>query len=146
MMITTTTDNKEGRALYPRLEYNEWLPVGRGDPLKDPTYDYMPPVLERVRYWAEGTSHKDKNDILILGVPSKKLSGIKQNDKYSYGPVRRNYYSQQYQAPHQSQSQTYQHHYQQQEHSQSLSQQQQQQQYVRLEHNFKLCFLSNKLN
>lgn len=29
------------------------MPVGRGDPLKkDPTYDYSPPVLEHVRYWA----------------------------------------------------------------------------------------------
>ena len=78
------------------MEYNEWLPVGRGDPLKDPTYDYVPPVLDRVRYWADGAQQKDKTDILLLGVPSKKMS-IKQKEKTQYGPIRRNYYSQQYQ-------------------------------------------------
>lgn len=77
---------------------NEWKPVGRGDPLKDPTYDYMPPVLDRVRYWAEGTSHKNKNEILLLGVPSKKSPSIKQKDKYTYGPIRRTYYSSPYQS------------------------------------------------
>lgn len=70
-----------------------WQPVGRGDPLKDPTYDYMPPVLDRVRYWGEGSSNRNKNDILLLGVPSKKLSSIKQKDKFGYGPVKRTYYS-----------------------------------------------------
>jgi len=89
------------------MEYtNEWQPVGRGDPLKDPTYDYMPPVLDRVRYWAEGTSHKNKNDILLLGVPSNKKSpsSIKQQqspplpkDKF-YGPVKRTYYAGPYQS------------------------------------------------
>lgn len=56
------------------MEYNEWMPVGRGDPLKkDPTYDYSPPVLDRVRYWDSG--NKDKSgDILLLGVSSKKAS------------------------------------------------------------------------
>uniref|UniRef100_A0AAG5DAW7 Uncharacterized protein n=1 Tax=Anopheles atroparvus TaxID=41427 RepID=A0AAG5DAW7_ANOAO len=83
----------------PRLEYNEWLPVGRGDPLKnDPTYDYSPPVLDRVRYWSEGGS-KEKaagNDILLLGVPSKKVS----KDWNSVPPVaRRNYYSAPNQLP-----------------------------------------------
>lgn len=90
---------KTGRALFsPRMEYNEWLPVGRGDPLKDPTYDYVPPVLDRVRYWADGASQKDNTDILLLGVPSKKLTN-KQKEKTQYGPIRRNYYSQQYVAP-----------------------------------------------
>lgn len=74
-----------------------WQPVGRGDPLKDPTYDYMPPVLDRVRYWGEGSSNRNKNDILLLGVPSKKLSSIKQKDKFSYGPIKRTYYSPPYQ-------------------------------------------------
>ena len=90
-------ENKEGRSLFPRLEYtNEWTPVGRGDPLKDPTYDYMPPVLDRVRYWAEGTSHKNKNDVLLLGVPSKKVSSI--NKKNNYGPIKRTYFSMPYQS------------------------------------------------
>lgn len=85
----------KGRALFsPRLEYNEWMPVGRGDPLKnDPTYDYSPPVLDRVRYWADGNANKkDKSDILILGVASKKQS-TKKDAKY--GPIRRNFYTQQ---------------------------------------------------
>jgi hypothetical protein len=91
-------NNKEGRALFPRMEYNEWQPVGRGDPLKeDPTFDYMPPVLDRVRYWRDGASAQNKNDILLLGVPSKKLSSIKQKDKFTYGPIKRTYYSPPYQ-------------------------------------------------
>lgn len=90
--------NKDGRALFPRIEYNnEWQPVGRGDPLKDPTYDYMPPVLDRVRYWGEASSNKNKNDVLVLGVPSKKLSSIKQKEKFNYGPIKRTYYSPPYQ-------------------------------------------------
>jgi hypothetical protein len=46
------------RGLFaPRVEYDEWTPLGHGDPLKnDPTYDYVPPVLERVRYWIEPPS------------------------------------------------------------------------------------------
>lgn len=109
--VMSFADNKEGaRALFPRLEYtNEWTPVGRGDPLKDPTYDYMPPVLDRVRYWAEGTSNKNKNDILLLGVPSKKLSPINKKEKYTYGPVKRTYYSMPYQSHFSSQQQQQQH-------------------------------------
>lgn len=68
-----------GRALFnPRIEYNnEWRPVGHSDPLKnDPTFDYSPPVLDLVRYWADTAttpSHgmKEKKEILLLGVPSK---------------------------------------------------------------------------
>ncbi|XP_050079020.1 mucin-5AC [Anopheles maculipalpis] len=77
----------------PRLEYNEWLPVGRGDPLKnDPTYDYSPPVLDRVRYWSDGAKDKTSgNDILLLGVPSKKTIGV--NKEWNSVPVRRNYYT-----------------------------------------------------
>lgn len=106
-MFVKNIENKEGRALmFPRVEYNgQWTPVGRGDPLKDPTYDYMPPVLDRVRYWAEGTSNKNKNDILVLGVPSKKLSAKK--DKFPYGPVKRNYYSAPYQSHFSSHQQQY---------------------------------------
>lgn len=112
-------DTKEGRALFPRLEYtNEWTPVGRGDPLKDPTYDYMPPVLDRVRYWAEGTSNKNKNDILILGMPSKKITPA--NKKNTYGPIKRTYYSMPYQS-----------HFSPPVHHQQQQQQQQSQQYVR---------------
>ncbi|XP_075225872.1 uncharacterized protein LOC142327008 [Lycorma delicatula] len=44
---------KTARGLFsPRMQYDEWTPLGRGDPLKnDPTFDYVPPVLERVHYW-----------------------------------------------------------------------------------------------
>uniref|UniRef100_A0A182TVY4 Uncharacterized protein n=1 Tax=Anopheles melas TaxID=34690 RepID=A0A182TVY4_9DIPT len=77
----------------PRLEYNEWLPVGRGDPLKnDPTYDYSPPVLDRVRYWSDGAKDKSSgNDVLLLGVPSKKTIGVSKD--WNSIPLRRNYYS-----------------------------------------------------
>lgn len=86
------------------MEYNEWTPVGRGDPLKnDPTYDYSPPVLDRVRYWDTG---KDKSgDILLLGVSSKKTpahpphrpANPKENNYFKSPnniPMRRNYYLQ----------------------------------------------------
>lgn len=99
----------QGRALFsPRMEYNEWTPVGRGDPLKnDPTYDYSPPVLDRVRYWDSG---KDKSgDILLLGVSSKKgtpmphrahqpSNNSPKDSQYFKGPnnipMRRNYFMQ----------------------------------------------------
>ncbi|XP_055548718.1 uncharacterized protein LOC129732168 [Wyeomyia smithii] len=87
-----------GRSMFsPRMEYNEWHPVGRGDPLKnDPTYDYSPPVLERVRYWPENMANKDKNsDILLLGVPSKKSSSKAVDQQLGWSnniPLRRNYY------------------------------------------------------
>lgn len=76
----------------------------------------MPPVLDRVRYWNEGASNKNKNDILLLGVPSKKMSSMKQKDNNMYGPIKRTYYS----PPYQSHFSSTLHH-----------QQQQQQQYVK---------------
>lgn len=34
------------------MDFDEWTPLGRGDPLKnDPTFDYLPPVLDKVHYW-----------------------------------------------------------------------------------------------
>lgn len=34
------------------MDFDEWTPLGRGDPLKnDPTFDYLPPVLDKVLYW-----------------------------------------------------------------------------------------------
>ncbi|KAM8716643.1 hypothetical protein ACLKA7_003510 [Drosophila subpalustris] len=75
----------------PRLDpnnNNEWRPLGHGDPLqKDPTYDYSPPALDRVRYWAENNGsnqdarqklppevlrNKTKSEILLLGVASQR--------------------------------------------------------------------------
>lgn len=66
------------------MDYEQWKPLGRGDPLKnDPTYDYVPPVLETVRYWRDTSSRKQdqtptnqpqKKEVLILGVSSKKPS------------------------------------------------------------------------
>ncbi|XP_071454542.1 proteoglycan 4 [Hetaerina americana] len=55
---TETRERRSPRGLFsPRLEYDEWTPLGRGDPLKnDPTYDYVPPVLERVHYWMDPSS------------------------------------------------------------------------------------------
>lgn len=78
-----------GRALFnPRIEYNnnQWVPVGHSDPLKnDPTFDYSPPTLDRVRYWHESSGDNNnsvaaqnvdynlsgKSEILLLGVPTK---------------------------------------------------------------------------
>ncbi|VVC37696.1 Hypothetical protein CINCED_3A017773 [Cinara cedri] len=38
--------------ISPRMDFDEWTPLGRGDPLKnDPTFDYLPPVLDKVHYW-----------------------------------------------------------------------------------------------
>lgn len=64
------------------MDYEQWKPLGRGDPLKnDPTYDYVPPVLERVHYWIDPALRKpdpplpgesQKTEILVLGVSSKK--------------------------------------------------------------------------
>ncbi|TMW49841.1 hypothetical protein DOY81_005081 [Sarcophaga bullata] len=86
------------RNFSPRMDYNnnEWRPVGRGDPLKnDPTFDYSPPTLDRVRYWADPDKDKEKveevsaalvdaklkkanpgkNEILLLGVTGDRLRG-----------------------------------------------------------------------
>lgn len=66
------------------MDYDQWKPLGRGDPLQnDPTYDYVPPVLDRVHYWIEPPTKKQdgpsqhegkKSEILVLGVSSKKPS------------------------------------------------------------------------
>lgn len=59
------------------MDYDEWTPLGRGDPLKnDPTFDYVPPVLDRVQYWLDThtTEPSAKRDILVLGVTAKKTS------------------------------------------------------------------------
>lgn len=59
------------------MDYDEWTPLGRGDPLKnDPTFDYVPPVLDRVQYWLDShtTEPSVKRDILVLGVTAKKTS------------------------------------------------------------------------
>ncbi|CAG9785701.1 unnamed protein product [Diatraea saccharalis] len=64
------------------MDFDQWKPLtGRGDPLrKDPTYDYEPPVLERVHYWADDTrlerEHypERKSEVLMLGVSSRKPS------------------------------------------------------------------------
>lgn len=83
------------------------MPVGRGDPLNnDPTYDYSPPVLDRVRYWGDG--YKPKNDILLLGVTSSKRSSSsyyksaadtiqskqQHHHHHNHQSMRRNYYPQ----------------------------------------------------
>lgn len=68
---------------------DEWTPVGKSDPFRGPTFDYQPPVLERVRYWADGTTHKDKSDVLLLGVPGKKLHD--GQEKFQYGQIKRNH-------------------------------------------------------
>lgn len=44
---------KQSRGIMsPKMDYEEWTPLGRGDPLKnDPTFDYSPPMLGKVKYW-----------------------------------------------------------------------------------------------
>lgn len=65
----------------PRLNFEQWRPLtGRGDPLRnDPTYDYEPPVLEKVHYWAEEPRPEPpkpdrKSEVLVLGVSSRRPS------------------------------------------------------------------------
>ncbi|XP_017086671.2 mucin-2 [Drosophila eugracilis] len=95
-----------GATTAPRLDpnnNNEWRPLGHGDPLqKDPTYDYSPPALDRVRYWAENNStgqsnpearkkelppevlrNKTKSEVLLLGVASER---VRVPHSHSYPP------------------------------------------------------------
>ncbi|XP_066599598.1 uncharacterized protein [Prorops nasuta] len=79
MSFENKTDLNDGRVqiFSPRMEYNEWTPLDRGDPLKNnPTFDYVPPVLDRVQYWLDShtTEPSSKRDILVLGVTAKKAS------------------------------------------------------------------------
>ncbi|XP_017014080.2 mucin-5AC [Drosophila takahashii] len=94
---------------------NEWRPLGHGDPLqKDPTYDYSPPALDRVRYWAENNStgqsnpearkkelppevlrNKTKSEVLLLGVASER---VRVPHSHSYPPVHHHQQQQQQQA------------------------------------------------
>lgn len=78
--------------LSPRVDYDDWTPLGRGDPLKnDPTYDYVPPMLDKVKYWiSDGDNSKkqnaattNSNEILLLGVSSLKKSTSKPSKKYT---------------------------------------------------------------
>lgn len=71
-----------GSNFSPRMDFEQWKPLtGRGDPLRnDPTYDYEPPVLERVHYWADDARvereriPEKKSEVLVLGVSSRKPS------------------------------------------------------------------------
>nr|CAH7715444.1 unnamed protein product [Callosobruchus chinensis] len=75
--------DKSQRSIFsPRMDYEQWKPLGRGDPLNnDPTYDYVPPVLDRVQYWVDPADRKpdavpseenQKTEVLLLGITSKK--------------------------------------------------------------------------
>ncbi|KAH8249384.1 hypothetical protein KR032_009108 [Drosophila birchii] len=148
-----------GATTAPRLDpnnNNEWRPLGHGDPLqKDPTYDYSPPALERVRYWAENNStgqsnpearkkelppevlrNKTKSEVLLLGVASER---VRVPHSHSYPPVglgqsHHQQYKQQQQQQQlhqhqpQQQQQLHQHQPQQQQHYQQHQQQHQEQQ------------------
>ncbi|KAH8282200.1 hypothetical protein KR054_006108 [Drosophila jambulina] len=114
-----------GATTAPRLDpnnNNEWRPLGHGDPLqKDPTYDYSPPALERVRYWAENNStgqsnpearkkelppevlrNKTKSEVLLLGVASER---VRVPHSHSYPPSHHQQYKHQHQHQHQHQEQ-----------------------------------------
>lgn len=80
----------------PRMDFEQWKPLtGRGDPLRnDPTYDYEPPVLDRVHYWADEPrperEHRPerKSEVLMLGVSSRKPSIIpRQPPKRHHRPT-----------------------------------------------------------
>ncbi|VVD04604.1 unnamed protein product [Leptidea sinapis] len=66
----------------PRMDFEQWKPLtGRGDPLRnDPTYDYEPPMLDKVHYWADDSRTESqiipekKSEVLVLGVSSRKPS------------------------------------------------------------------------
>ncbi|XP_060532426.1 uncharacterized protein LOC132705676 [Cylas formicarius] len=87
-------ENHKGM-IVPRIDYDQWKPLGRGDPLKnDPTFDYVPPVLDQVRYWVDPKKQSDskssrdnpKKEILLLGVSSKKpavVNPVSRKDSYS---------------------------------------------------------------
>lgn len=82
-----------GRSLFnPHVDYNnQWTPVGHSDPLKNgPTFDYVPPTLDSVRYWSERSDDKsdkenltnksaEKNEILLLGVPVEHSLHLQSN-------------------------------------------------------------------
>lgn len=84
MFISDAIENLNPNGLAsifsPRMDFEQWKPLtGRGDPLRnDPTYDYEPPVLDRVRYWADDTKNEQhpekKNEVLMLGISSRKPS------------------------------------------------------------------------
>ncbi|CAB3223503.1 unnamed protein product [Arctia plantaginis] len=81
----------------PRMDFDQWKPLtGRGDPLRnDPTYDYEPPVLDRVHYWADETrlerEHypERKSEVLMLGVSSRKPSVTSRQPPLPSLPPRR---------------------------------------------------------
>lgn len=88
------------------------MPVGRGDPLKnDPTYDYSPPVLDRVHYWGESTANEksNKKEILLLGVSSKQPLNRKMDTVSHTGNIRRNYFMHQHQVIYKGQGYIYAH-------------------------------------
>lgn len=53
IIFSGNEQTRGSRGLFsPRMQYDDWTPLGRGDPLKnDPTFDYVPPVLDKVQYW-----------------------------------------------------------------------------------------------
>lgn len=53
------------------MDYDEWTPLGRGDPLKnDPTFDYSPPMVSKVKYWINPLFRTPDPPI----IPSKELT------------------------------------------------------------------------
>ncbi|KAJ8945831.1 hypothetical protein NQ318_008715 [Aromia moschata] len=82
MYVSFADETTPRNLVPPKIDYDQWKPLGRGDPLKnDPTYDYVPPVLDRVHYWVDPALRKpdppapgenQKTEILLLGITSKK--------------------------------------------------------------------------
>lgn len=85
------------------MEYDEWTPLGRGDPLKnDPTYDYVPPVLDRVHYWVDpaartpdpplSTSSPPSSVVVLGSSNAKKTTPKPDTRKTPHADSRRDYY------------------------------------------------------
>lgn len=84
LTFTFLSEDINGRMLF--TSSNQWSPVGK-DVMKDPTFDYIPPVLEQVRYWGDGSANKNKNDGAGHGHFNKQFS-VKAKRNYAVKPFR----------------------------------------------------------
>jgi hypothetical protein len=61
------------------MDFDEWTPIGRGDPLKnDPTFDYSPPMVSKVKYWINPL-HRTPDPPLV----PRKESSTEFNQQYT---------------------------------------------------------------
>lgn len=62
--------------ISPRMDFDQWTPLGRGDPLKnDPTFDYLPPILDKVYYWKQSPPvNRVQYPSTIASIPSSQTA------------------------------------------------------------------------